>query len=117
MIDSFITWSLYAFENVIFIIAGKSMGALKRNVLKPMFQILAAKNIPYLYRSRPSHFLSLSCSRTLKRPHRPRRRDETMPDSQSIGCDHACCRSLCDANAALELPCQKWLTVPARRGQ
>lgn len=49
MIDSFITWSLVAHENKNFIIAGRSMGALKRNVLSPMFQILVAKQIPYTY--------------------------------------------------------------------
>lgn len=42
-IDSFVTWSLSSFENETFIIAGRSMGALKRNVLQPLFQILAAK--------------------------------------------------------------------------
>ena len=49
MIDSFITWSLATHENKNFIIAGRSMGALKRNVLSPMFQILIAKQIPYTY--------------------------------------------------------------------
>ncbi|NLW90003.1 MAG: PBSX family phage terminase large subunit [Syntrophomonadaceae bacterium] len=49
MIDSFVTWSLATFQNENFILAGRSMGALKRNVLKPMFQILAAKAIPYRY--------------------------------------------------------------------
>lgn len=48
-IDSFITWSLAKHRNKNFIIAGKSMGALKRNVLGPMFQILAAKGIEYHY--------------------------------------------------------------------
>jgi PBSX family phage terminase large subunit len=49
MIDSFIMWSLANFEHQNFILAAKSMGALKRNVLRPMFQILAAKKIPYRY--------------------------------------------------------------------
>lgn len=43
MIDSFLMWSLAAFQNQTFIIAGKSMGALKRNVLQPMFQIHECK--------------------------------------------------------------------------
>ncbi len=49
MIDGFLTWSLATFENERFILAGKSMGALKRNVLTPMFEILAAKGIDYTY--------------------------------------------------------------------
>jgi phage terminase, large subunit, PBSX family len=49
MIDGFITWSLATFRDESFILAGRSMGALKRNVLKPMFQILNAKGIPYYY--------------------------------------------------------------------
>lgn len=48
-IDSFITWSLAKHRSQNFIIAGKSMGALKRNVLEPMFQILTAKGIEYHY--------------------------------------------------------------------
>lgn len=58
MIDSYITWSLATFRNEGFIIAGKSMGALKRNVLKPMFQILAAKGIPYRYH-RSEHYITI----------------------------------------------------------
>lgn len=49
MIDSFITWSLDAHEGQNFILSGKTMGALKRNVLNPLFQILIAKGIPYKY--------------------------------------------------------------------
>jgi PBSX family phage terminase large subunit len=49
MIDSFITWSLAKHQHQNFIIAGKSMGALKRNVLEPMFKILTAKGIDYHY--------------------------------------------------------------------
>lgn len=55
-IDAYITWSQYYFENQNFILAGKSMGALKRNVLKPMFQMLAAKGIPYQY-NRSENFI------------------------------------------------------------
>lgn len=49
MIDSFITWSTSSFRNKNFIIGGRSMGALKRNVLEPMFSILTAKGIDYHY--------------------------------------------------------------------
>lgn len=49
MICSFLQWSMENFQGEDFIIAGKSIGALKRNVLKPMFQILRAWGIPYDY--------------------------------------------------------------------
>jgi PBSX family phage terminase large subunit len=49
-IDSFITWSLHSFRDKDFILAGRSSGALERNVLRPMFQILTAKGIKYTYR-------------------------------------------------------------------
>lgn len=42
-------WSQYTFEHQNFILAGKSMGALKRNVLRPLFQILNAKGFKYNY--------------------------------------------------------------------
>ncbi|MED4749938.1 PBSX family phage terminase large subunit [Brevibacillus choshinensis] len=58
MIDSFLMWSLSTFQSQTFIIAGKSMGALKRNVLQPMFQILNAKGIPYFYH-RSEHYISV----------------------------------------------------------
>lgn len=48
-IDGFLTWSLANFSGEDFIIAGKSVGALKRNVWKPMSQILTAKGIGYNY--------------------------------------------------------------------
>lgn len=58
MIDSFITWSLSEHRDQNFIIAGKSMGALKRNVLEPMFKILIAKGIEYHYhRSENPHVI------------------------------------------------------------
>lgn len=57
-IDSFVTWSLEKHRDQNFIIAGKSMGALKRNVLEPMFQILTAKGIGYHYhRSENPHIV------------------------------------------------------------
>lgn len=58
MIDGFLTWSLATFQNESFILAGRSMGALKRNVLKPMFQILNAKGIPYRHH-RSEHYIEI----------------------------------------------------------
>lgn len=51
MIDGFVTWSMAVFGGmgVDFIIAGRTMGALKRNVIAPMLQILNAKGIPFYY--------------------------------------------------------------------
>lgn len=51
MIIGFLMWSLITFreEGANFIIAGKSIGALKRNVLTPMFKILNAWGISYHY--------------------------------------------------------------------
>ena len=49
----FVLWTLIAFHwqgrAGSFIVAGKSMGALKRNVLDPLFKILRALGIPYAY--------------------------------------------------------------------
>lgn len=59
MIDSFITWSLAKHKHQNFIIAGKSMGALKRNVLEPMFQILTAKGIDYHYHRSGDPYISI----------------------------------------------------------
>jgi PBSX family phage terminase large subunit len=58
MIDGFLTWALSNFESENFIIAGRSMGALKRNVLAPMFLILRAKGIEYQY-NRSDHFITI----------------------------------------------------------
>lgn len=49
MIDSFVNWSIDTFDGENFILGGKTMGALKRNVLNPMFQILNTKGIEYKY--------------------------------------------------------------------
>lgn len=56
MICSFLRWSMKTFKGESFILAGKSIGALKRNVLKPMFQILEAWGIRYEY-NRSEHFI------------------------------------------------------------
>lgn len=58
MIDGFLTWSIETHENQSFIIAGRSMGALKKNVLNPMFSILRAKGIPYRY-NRSDHYIEI----------------------------------------------------------
>lgn len=53
MITGFILWALDTYERrgreVNLILAGRTMGALKRNVLRPMFSIMAAMGIPYRY--------------------------------------------------------------------
>lgn len=41
MIQGFLSWSQVNFSNQNFIVAGKSMGALKRNVVVPMMQVLS----------------------------------------------------------------------------
>lgn len=47
MSNGFIDWSLANFSNENFILAGKSMGALTRNVLNPLKQMLTAKGLQY----------------------------------------------------------------------
>ncbi len=49
MICSFLRWSQKNFNGEDFIIAGKSIGALKRNVIKPMQQIMTAWGWQYQY--------------------------------------------------------------------
>lgn len=49
MICGFLIWSLTMFKGESFIIAGKTMGALKKNVVRPMLQILEAWELPYQY--------------------------------------------------------------------
>ena len=56
MICSFLNWSMYSFSGQDFIIAGKSVGALKRNVIKPMKQILTAWGIKF-YHNRSENYL------------------------------------------------------------
>jgi PBSX family phage terminase large subunit len=58
MILSFVLWTQSAFDNQAFIIASKSIGALKRNILRPMFQILAAKGVAYRY-NRTDHYIQI----------------------------------------------------------
>lgn len=56
MICSFIRWSLKHFDGENFILAGKTIGALKKNVIEPMKQILAAWNLKYEY-NRSENFI------------------------------------------------------------
>lgn len=46
-IESFINWSQTCFSNEVFIIAGVSVGAVRRNVLEPMWKLLDLKGISY----------------------------------------------------------------------
>lgn len=49
MIVSFMQWSQDTFDSETFIIAGKSIGSLKRNVIKPLLQILTSWGWKYTY--------------------------------------------------------------------
>lgn len=49
-VDSFINWSQTEFSNQVFIIGGVSVGAVKRNLLEPLFDLLRKKGIPYKYK-------------------------------------------------------------------
>lgn len=55
-ICSFFDWSIKSFKNQNFIISGKSIGSLKRNVIEPSRQILAAWNLSSNY-NRSSNFI------------------------------------------------------------
>lgn len=48
-IIGFLTWSQEMHSGQSFILAGKTMGALKKNVIRPMLQILEAWGWPYTY--------------------------------------------------------------------
>ena len=48
-IIGFLTWSQTMHSGQSFILAGKTMGALKKNVIRPMIQILEAWGWPYTY--------------------------------------------------------------------
>jgi PBSX family phage terminase large subunit len=56
MICSFIRWSLKHFNGENFILAGKTIGALKKNVIGPLQQILTAWNLKYEY-NRSENFI------------------------------------------------------------
>lgn len=48
-IIGFLTWSQEMFSGESFILAGKTVGALKKNVIRPMLQIMEAWGWPYEY--------------------------------------------------------------------
>ncbi len=47
MVNGFIDWSLDRFSGQNFILAGKSMGALTKNVLNPLKKMLVTKDLPF----------------------------------------------------------------------
>lgn len=49
MICGFFLWSLSTFEDETFILAGKTIGALKKNVVGPALQIIEGWGLPYAY--------------------------------------------------------------------
>ena len=57
-ICSFLLWSQQSFSGESFIVAGKTIGSLKRNVIKPMQQILSAWNWQYNY-NRSENYLEI----------------------------------------------------------
>lgn len=57
-ICSFLQWSQESHSGQSFILAGKTMGALKRNVIKPMLQILTAWGWSYTY-NRSENFIEI----------------------------------------------------------
>lgn len=59
MIVSFIEWSMNNFKDCAFIVAGRSVGALERNVIEPMKQILYANGYRFEY-NRSKHYIVVS---------------------------------------------------------
>lgn len=49
MLCGFFLWSMSTFEEETFILAGKTIGALKKNVIGPALQILRGWELPYTY--------------------------------------------------------------------
>lgn len=49
MLCGFFMWSLNTYEDETFILAGKTIGALKKNVIGPALQILRGWGLPYTY--------------------------------------------------------------------
>lgn len=58
MIISFILWSQHEFNHQLFILAGKSIGALNRNVIRPMIQILTTWGLKYKI-NRSDNFMTI----------------------------------------------------------
>ena len=57
MVFSFLRWSLSAFRERDFIVAGVTMGALRRNVLMPMLSMLDTFRIPYEWKRSESRVI------------------------------------------------------------
>lgn len=49
MLCGFFMWSMHTYEDETFILAGKTIGALKKNVIGPALQILRGWGLPYTY--------------------------------------------------------------------
>lgn len=58
-ICSFLTWSLSNYEGETFILAGKTIGTLKKNVISPMLQILEAWGLSYHYVRSSENYLEI----------------------------------------------------------
>lgn len=58
MICSFLIWSQSTYQDEVFIIAGQTIGALKRNVIKPMLQILETWGWKYDF-NRSENYISI----------------------------------------------------------
>ena len=58
-ICSFLMWSLSAYEGENFILAGKTIGTLKKNVIGPMLQILEAWGLSYHYVRSSENYLEI----------------------------------------------------------
>lgn len=80
MIIGFLVWSQEMFQGQSFILAGKTMGALKKNVIRPMMQILEAWGWGYEYirsgtdASNPNsrRYIERRCGKTNDRRNRTR---------------------------------------------
>ncbi|AKA69848.1 PBSX family phage terminase large subunit [Clostridium scatologenes] len=59
MLCSFVRWTLKHFNNENFILAGKTIGTLKKNVIGPMQQILNSWGIKYEY-NRSENYITIS---------------------------------------------------------
>lgn len=62
MICGFLIWSQTTFRDQNFILAGKTVGSLKRNVISPMLAVLEAWNLPYQY-NRSDNVLTVGSNR------------------------------------------------------
>ncbi|MDY0341102.1 MAG: PBSX family phage terminase large subunit [Coriobacteriia bacterium] len=62
MLCGFLTWSLSEFHDQDFILAGKTVGALKRNLISPMISILETWGLPYRY-NRSEHVITIGTNR------------------------------------------------------